>query len=386
MTTAATTYPLVPLGKISRPISRPIPVEPGQSYRTLGVKWWGEGAYERQTIDGAETAAKTLSLVREGDLIINKIWVRHGSTAIAGADVDGCAASGEFPTFELDHSQVLPAWLHWQTKTAGFWAKCDALSQGTSGKNRIKPDQFLTIDIPLPPLAEQRRVVARVEEIAAKIAEAKRLRAETVEEANLFVSSLHYRLSEGRAVTLSQLIALHEEREDVLPGYTYPQVGVKGFGQGLFAKSAVDASQTTYRSFNRLYKGAIVLSQVKGWEGAIAVCLDSNLIGMYVSPEYRTFRCIDGKADTEYIARLVATPWFWRQLSHMSKGLGGRRERTRPEQFLQMVLSMPPWEEQRRAVGILKKMDPVSKLQAETSAELDALLPAVLDRAFRGGL
>jgi type I restriction enzyme, S subunit len=238
----ATSYPLVPLGEIARPISRPIPVEPGKSYRTLGVKWWGEGAYERQTIDGVETAAKTLSLVREGDLIINKIWVRHGSTAIAGADVDGCAASGEFPTFELDPSWVLPSWLHWQTKTVGFWAKCDGLSQGTSGKNRIKPDLFLTIEVPLPPLAEQRRVVARVEEIAAKIAEARRLRAEAVEEANLFVSSLHHSLSEGRSKPLCELLALHEEREDVLPGREYAQVGVKGFGQGLFAKAAVNAS------------------------------------------------------------------------------------------------------------------------------------------------
>ena len=179
-------YPRVPLGEIARSISRPLPVEPGKAYRTLGVKWWGEGAYERQTIDGAATAAKVLSLVRENDLIINKIWVRHGSTAIVGAAVDGCAASGEFPTFELDRARVLPAWLHWQTKTPGFWAKCDALSQGTSGKNRIKPDLFLTIEVPLPPLAEQRRVVARIEALAAKIAEARRLRAEAVEERETF--------------------------------------------------------------------------------------------------------------------------------------------------------------------------------------------------------
>lgn len=31
------------------------------------------------------------------------------------------------------------------------------------------------------------------------------------------------------------------------------------------------------------------------------------------------------------------------------------------------------------------KVDAVIRLQAETQAELDALLPAVLDRAFRGG-
>jgi type I restriction enzyme S subunit len=127
----------VPLSLIAKTVTRPVTVVPGQRYRTIGVKWWGEGAYERETIDGSQTAAKTLSIVRYGDLIINKIWVRHGSTAIASLAVDGCSASGEFPTFELDRSRVLPEWLHWLTKTPGFWGKCDSLSRGTSGKNRI---------------------------------------------------------------------------------------------------------------------------------------------------------------------------------------------------------------------------------------------------------
>ena len=32
------------------------------------------------------------------------------------------------------------------------------------------------------------------------------------------------------------------------------------------------------------------------------------------------------------------------------------------------------------------EVDPLKRLQAETAAELDALLPAVLDRAFKGEL
>src|SRR5438270_2891276 len=107
----------VPLGDVAKSVVRTTEVVAGQPYRTIGVKWWGEGAYERETIDGSRTAAKTLSLVRQGDLIINKIWVRHGSAAIAGADVDGCAASGEFPTFILDDNCIASRWLHWQTKT-----------------------------------------------------------------------------------------------------------------------------------------------------------------------------------------------------------------------------------------------------------------------------
>lgn len=143
--------PLVPLGKVAKPIVRPVNVLPGQSYRTLGVKWWGEGAYERETIDGSKTAANQLYEVHEGDLIINKIWVRHGSIGIVPATMHGCAGSGEFPTFDLDTERVLPRWIHWYSKTREMWGKCDALSQGTSGKNRIKPEKFLTVTLPLPP-------------------------------------------------------------------------------------------------------------------------------------------------------------------------------------------------------------------------------------------
>ena len=44
-------------------------------------------------------------------------------------------------------------------------------------------------------------------------------------------------------------------------------------------------------------------------------------------------------------------------------------------------------------IGLMKKLDLLSasvdalkRLQAETAAELDALLPALLDRAFKGEL
>jgi type I restriction enzyme S subunit len=45
---------------------------------------------------------------------------------------------------------------------------------------------------------------------------------------------------------------------------------------------------------------------------------------------------------------------------------------------------------QRRIVAYLDNLqamvDALRKLQAETAAELDALLPSILDRAFRGDL
>jgi type I restriction enzyme S subunit len=50
----------------------------------------------------------------------------------------------------------------------------------------------------------------------------------------------------------------------------------------------------------------------------------------------------------------------------------------------------PPLAEQRRIVAELDalqaEVDALKRLQAETAAELDALLPAILDKAFNGEL
>jgi type I restriction enzyme, S subunit len=53
-------------------------------------------------------------------------------------------------------------------------------------------------------------------------------------------------------------------------------------------------------------------------------------------------------------------------------------------------LALPSLAEQRRIVAypddLQARVDQVKRLQAETQAELDALLPSVLDKAFKGEL
>ncbi|MGB8645856.1 MAG: restriction endonuclease subunit S [Anaerolineae bacterium] len=53
-------------------------------------------------------------------------------------------------------------------------------------------------------------------------------------------------------------------------------------------------------------------------------------------------------------------------------------------------IPLPPISEQRRIVAYLDslqaKVDELHRLQAETQKELDALMPAILDKAFKGEL
>lgn len=162
----------------------------------------------------------------------------------------------------------------------------------------------------------------------------------------------------------------------------YPQVGIRGFGGGLFQKDAVAGTGTMYRSFHRLYPDAIVLSQVKGWEGAIAVA-GPELNLWFTSPEYRTFRCKPEAAHPDYMRALLPTPWFIEKLQGLSRGQGARRQRTRPGQFLALEIPMPTRAQQETALQAFTKMRQAQdSLPAET--DLAALLPSALAQVFGG--
>jgi type I restriction enzyme S subunit len=143
-----TGWPLVELHQLARPIERAETPEMGKIYRQIGVKWWGEGAYERERIDGGSTRYPKFFQVNSGDLVINKIWTRHGSVCIIPDELSGCYVSNEFPVFTLNAERVDIRWLHWLTKTRWLWEECAKRSQGTSGKNRIRPEEFLRIPVP----------------------------------------------------------------------------------------------------------------------------------------------------------------------------------------------------------------------------------------------
>jgi type I restriction enzyme S subunit len=392
------TWRMVPLGQIAEPISRPVVVEPGQRYRTIGVKLWGEGAYERETMDGTGTAAKVLSVVRKDDLIINEIWVRHGSIAVAGERVDGCVGSGEFPTFQLDPTRIIPRWLHWLSKTKQFWTKCDHLSQGTSGKNRIQPEKFLTIAIPLPELPEQQRIVARIAEVAGHIAQAKGLQEQAVVELETLASAVSGRLfpADGRAVfaplesvCTAIIDCLHSNpiyAETGVPTVRSPDVG---WGV-LHLETARRTGEAEYRrrtGRGEPTTGDLVLVREGGGTGKAALVREGQRFSlgqrvMLLRPDRR-------RILPEYFLYQWLSPVVYeQQVLPLTKGSASPHLNIGAIKRFQ--LRVPDMAEQRQVVAHLlevrRQIQQAVQLHAANRAELDVLLPAILDKAFRGEL
>lgn len=383
----SSSWPVVRLGEVLRLVDRQEAVELTSSYRLLGVRLDAKGAFLRETVIGSETSAPRLNRVESGDFIYSRLFAWRGAFGVIGDDLEGCFVSGEFPIFRSkDDSVDLRFLFHWFRLPRTLQVVADLCTGSTPlTRNRFKEEFFLGLEIPLPPLDEQRRIVSRIEEVATRVEAVRRLHDEQSIAAKAFVISKHEDLANGRELELSEFLELHEEQVSITPDGTYPQAGMRSFGQGLFAKDAVLGSGTTYRAFNRLYDGAIVLSQVKGWEGAISVCPE-HLAGRYVSPEYRTFRCKRGKALPDYLKFVLPTEWFWGRLGSATRGQGARRERTRPEQFLRIKVSMPEIEKQEDACKSFQTVHRALLERSSLKIHLEALLPSILDRAFRGEL
>ena len=49
-------------------------------------------------------------------------------------------------------------------------------------------------------------------------------------------------------------------------------------------------------------------------------------------------------------------------------------------------MPLPPMDVQQQLRQVKAKVDALKRLQAETAAEIDALLPSILDKAFKGEL
>ena len=388
------------LGEVVTPADRGEKPVPGKIYRQIGVKLWGAGAYEREQMDGSQTRYTQLFRTETGDIIVNKIWARNGSVAVVSEALAGCYGSGEFPMFAPKFNRIESSWMHWLTKTPGFWAQCDEKSRGTSGKNRIKPAQFLSVEIPLPPLAEQRRIVERIEELAAQIQEAHTLRQPAIIETEALLLSQTDK-------TISRLSSKYNLREfgSYSPHVTsgprnwakhYEKKGFRFYrAQDIGPDGRVQNEAKVYIEPPAGKQGRIAMLQ----EGDLMIVITGATVGRvniyrkglepgFVSQHVGICRLPQNEVKPEFAL------WGMRSPSGQAQLLGQQYGQGKPGLNLTNIralsLPFPPIVEQRRIVveldALQAEVDRLKALQAETAAELDALLTSILDRAFKGKL
>ena len=109
-----------------------------------------------------------------GDVVFSKIDARNGAIGVLQEGIAKAVVTSEFPVFVPAPDHLDGGFVKLVLRTGNFLAALRLKASGTSGRKRITPDAFADLHIPLPPLNEQRAIVAAHRAALARAADLER--------------------------------------------------------------------------------------------------------------------------------------------------------------------------------------------------------------------
>lgn len=396
MTTA---WPKALMGEVAPLVRRPVLTRAEELYREIGIRSFGKGVFHKAPTTGLEIGDKRVFAVEPGDLLFNIVFAWEGATAVASQAERGMIGSHRFLTCVTDKSKADARFLnYWFTQAEGRDQLLRA-SPGGAGRNRtLGVEKLAAIHVPLPPLDEQRRIVERIEELAAKVAEARGLRVVSAEGMDALTTSAAARILEALTKTAPRLAlgSLVTVRGGGTPskdaphfwGGDIPWITPKDMKRRVLADAVDHITEIASKeSPAKLIAPGAVLVVVRGM--ILAHTFPAALLHAPATINQDMKALIpDARILPEY---LCAVLWAWnpRVLGLVDRS-GHDTRKLNTDKLLSFEIPVPSILVQERVIAELDalqaKVDAVKALQTEAATELDAMLPAILDKAFKGEL
>ena len=289
-------------------------------------------------------------------------------------------------------------WLkYWLASADGY----QQLQMQVKEKHLVQ-SRAINILLPLPPLEEQKRIVARIEELMGRVREARRLREEAKQEAERLWQAVlaqtfpkpKTELPKGwRWVRLGEVAKVYAgspapQGEQYFREGEWPFVRVQDlghYGQTTCLKETADyVNEYALQKYRlRLAKAGTILFPKSG----AAILTNSRAIlgvDAYIVSHLAAVEPLPDRLDTYWA-------YFWLCTVDMKEFIDNPSYPSlRLSEISKLPIPLPPLEEQRHIVEHLQdvqgKIKALKEAQAQTDAELKRLEQAILDKAFRGEL
>ena len=362
-----------------------VETRPDERYKQITARLWGKGLTLRGEALGSEIAASRQIRARAGQFLLSRIDARHGAYGIVPAELDGALVSNDFPCFDIDATAILPGYFLWYSSTDAFIDLCRRSSEGSTNRVRLKEPAFLDMRIPLPPLAEQQRIVARLDRVAGLV----RVRAEAAAamEADLqamLAKAFARCIDAAPRRPMAEVAPLIRRPVEIEPDGAYPELGVRSFGRGTFHKPVLPGSEVGTKKLFEIAPGDLLFNIVFAWEGAVAIAqpADTGRVG-----SHRFLTCVPepATATADFLLFYFQTPEGLQRLGEASPGGAGRNRTLGLKKLETIEVPLPPLETQRWFDHLQAKARQIRDIRAASARDTDALIPALLHQVFGAG-
>lgn len=330
--------------------------------------------------------SKGYTYFEERDVLFSKITpcMQNGKHAIARDLIDGIGfGTTEFHVLR-PNSEILPEWIHFFIRQPYFLREAANYFTGAVGQQRVPESFIATYVIPLPPLAEQKRIVVKVQELTEEIERARTACETQLEAARALLSTYLRHVFESDEVKKwgrERLGNLCEFTKGKKPRTLYEKEQ-----EGCLTYILIESFDGTHKKFSdddicpKCIKDDVLLV----WDGARSGLSTIGLEGYIGS----TIVALRPKSE------LVSGYLFWvlqfhyEDLNRNVRGTG--IPHLEKEHVYSLLIPLPPLTIQEYiATELTKKASQAEKLKGTVEKQLHTLkaLPqAILGKAFSGEL
>lgn len=155
---------------------------------------------------------------------------------------------------------------------------------------------------------------------------------------------------------------LELDRVPVEPDATrrYVTIGVRSFGKGIFHYDERPGDQLGKLRFFEVKQGRLIVSNIKGWEGAIATSASADQ-GCIASNRFLSYRPVDGRIDVDWARWFFLSEAGLPLIQRASPGTADRNRTLAIERFENLEIPLPPIDEQVRAARALEDVAQVER-------------------------
>lgn len=343
-------------------------------------------------------------LIRPGDLVLSGINATKGAIAIYDEKERApIAATIHYSAYIVNKNRVDYRYL-WQFLRSNVFRGILGNSLPNGIKAELKAKRFLPIKIPLPPLAEQKRIVKRIEELTSRVEEACRLRIEVKSEMGTIMEKLinSLLLKFGNEFSPLQYYLIGKPRN----GWSPPKDSYTNEGEisaPVLILSAVtgfnfDSSKVKWTRAKTeggahywLSPGELLITRSNTPELVGHSAIYNGTPPQCICPDLIMKMTIDPvKADTRFIHYWLQTAMVRNYIAMHASGTSGTMKKISQGHVQNIPILKVPIDDQRKIVTYFDKLrikiKELDAQQNETATKLAAFTPALLAKAFRGAL
>ena len=273
------------------------------------------------------------------------------------------------------------------------------LSLGAAQPN-LSTEQINNIELPLPPLEEQKRIVAKLDILFAKIDKAIDLHQKNIDEADIFMASVLNDVF--MELNTNETIELKYITSKIGSGST-PRGGQKAYkNEGISLIRSMNVHDNGFRSkglvfiddeqANKLDNVTIkendILLNITGASVARCCIVDKNYLPARVNQHVSIIR-LEDKFIPNFLHYYIISPSVKSDLLFSSSG-GATREAITKSMLEEFKVPKVSIVTQQKVVSYLdeisNKMEKIKQIQKEKMQSLKELKASILDKAFKGEL